>query len=118
MVPCHSKSSRNSLLRPYSLRFLAGLVLALTSGLFVGGCKQQRPAPPTPPPPVVTVAQPLVYPVQRYYEYNGYLDAVETVQVTARVKGFLKEVKFTEGSEVKEGDLLFRIDPREYQATV
>jgi multidrug efflux system membrane fusion protein len=58
------------------------------------------------------------YPVQRYYEYNGYLDAMEMVRIMARVKGFLNEVHFTEGDEVKKGDLLFKIDPREYEAAV
>jgi multidrug efflux system membrane fusion protein len=56
--------------------------------------------------------------VQSWYEYNGWLDAVETVRVTARVKGFLDEVRFTDGEEVKQGDLLFKIDQREYQVGV
>lgn len=82
------------------------------------GCQRQRPQAQQPVPPSVTVIQPVSYPVQTYYEYNGNLEAVEVVQVTARVKGFLNEILFTEGKEVKEGDLLFKIDPREYTAAV
>lgn len=84
--------------------------------LLFQGCQQQRATPPPPSPPVVTVSQPVSFPVQMYYEYNGNLEAVEYVQVTARVKGFLNEILFKEGDEVKQGDLLFKIDPREYIA--
>lgn len=66
---------------------------------------------------MATVVSPVAYPVQAYYEYNGYLDSVESVQVRARVKGVLEEFRFAEGEEVKKGDLLYRIDPREYEAT-
>jgi multidrug efflux system membrane fusion protein len=66
----------------------------------------------------VTITRPVTYPVQSYYEYNGNVDAVEMVQVTARVPGILKEIAFTEGKEVEPNQLLFRIDPREYVAAV
>ncbi len=82
------------------------------------GCNRHPGPPPTPPPPVVSVTQPIVYPVQEYFEYNGNLDAVETVQIVARVKGFLNAVLFTEGQDVEKGKLLFKIDPREYEAAV
>ncbi|HQR07777.1 MAG TPA: efflux RND transporter periplasmic adaptor subunit [Gemmatales bacterium] len=91
---------------------VSALVLLQT----LAGCQRQRPAPPPPTPPTVTVAQPVSFPVQIYYEYNGNLDAIEMVQVTARVKGFLNEILFKEGDEVKQNDLLFKIDPREYVA--
>lgn len=90
-----------------------GLGLSL---LLFAGCQRQKVAPPPPPPPTVTVAQPVSFLVQKYYEYNGNLEAIEVVQVTARVKGFLNEILFKEGDEVKQGDLLFKIDPREYVA--
>lgn len=82
------------------------------------GCQRVRQSPPTPPPPTVSVAKPINQTVQMYFEYNGNLDAVENVQITARVKGFLNEVLFKEGDEVKQGTLLFKIDPREYIAAV
>jgi membrane fusion protein, multidrug efflux system len=86
--------------------------------LFASGCRRQAAAPPPPPTPVVSVLQPVEHPVQDYFEYNGYLDAVEMVQVRARVQGFLEEIRFTEGQQVKKGDLLFRIDPRETTAAL
>lgn len=86
--------------------------------LLVAGCRPALQAPPPPPPPSVTVIKPVSYPVQATYEYNGYLEAVESVQVRARVKGVLEEVRFTESTEVKKGELLFRIDRREYDAAV
>jgi multidrug efflux system membrane fusion protein len=82
------------------------------------GCQNQRPAPPAPPPAVVTVTHPVMYSVQSYYEYNGNLDSVDMVQVTARVPGILKEMTFKEGEEVEPNTLLFRIDQREYLAAV
>ncbi len=59
-----------------------------------------------------------MYPVQAYLEYNGNLEAVESVQIYARVRGLLLEVLFKEGEDVKEGTQLFKIDPREYVASV
>lgn len=96
-----------------SLFLCGGLALACA---ILAGCQQRRGTPPPPPPPVVSVAHPVGYPVQVYYEYNGTLEAIETVQITARVKGFLDEITFTEGEEVQRDDLLFKIDPREYVA--
>ena len=68
------------------------------------------------PPPEVDVAKPLVKEIQQYCEYTGRMDAVENVEVRARVKGFLNKIHFKEGTEVKRGQLLYEIDPREYQA--
>lgn len=82
------------------------------------GCDKRAAVPPAPPPPAVTVARPVSYPVQEYYEYNGYLDAIESVEIRARVQGFLNDVLFHEGDEVKQGDRLYQIDPREYEADV
>ncbi len=66
-------------------------------------------------PPSVTVSQPLQRPIIEWDEYTGRFDATETVEVRARVSGYLTEVRFTDGQEVKEGDLLFVIDPRPFE---
>src|SRR6266567_5578201 len=88
---------------------------ALTFGLLVGGCG--KPAPKTaPPPPVVSVVQPIEREVIEWDDYIGRLESPETVEVRARVNGYLDKVHFKEGKEVKKGDLLFTIDPRPYQA--
>ncbi len=81
------------------------------------GCRQPPP-PHQPPPPKVTVARPVRRDVADRREYTGHIDAVESVDIRARVRGFLEKVNFQEGTEVKAGDLLYEIDPREYQAAV
>lgn len=68
------------------------------------------------PPAKVSVVMPLTGPVQDWDAYPGHVEAVDTVEVRARVSGYLDSFQFTEGAEVKAGDLLFVIDPRPYQA--
>ncbi|MGH2396972.1 MAG: efflux RND transporter periplasmic adaptor subunit [bacterium] len=62
------------------------------------------------------MSQPLQREIVEWDEYTGRLEAVETVEVQARVGGYLKKVNFKAGSKVQEGDLLFVIDPRPYRA--
>lgn len=97
---------------------LAGLFCA--AAIPLAGCNRlaQQSPPPAPPPPSVSVARPVSISVQAYHEYNGYLDAVESVEIRARVKGYLNEVRFNEGDTVKTGDKLYEIDPREYASAV
>jgi RND family efflux transporter MFP subunit len=71
-----------------------------------------------PPAPTVTVAQVLVRPVDDADEFTGRLQAVDTIQLRPRVSGYVDSVHFREGAIVRKGDLLFRIDPRPYQAEV
>jgi len=68
------------------------------------------------PPPEVSVSQPVEEPVQETLEFTGRISAVDSVEVRARVTGYITKVAFTDGALVKAGDLLFEIDPREYQA--
>jgi multidrug efflux system membrane fusion protein len=65
---------------------------------------------------VVTVSKPIERDVADYVDFTGRTDAVFSLDVRARVTGYLVEMPFVEGAEVKKGDLLFRIDPRPYQA--
>ena len=67
------------------------------------------------PPPEVTVSQPLSQKIIEWDEYTGRFEAVESVEVRARVSGYLTKVNFTDGQEVKAGDLLFEIDPRPFE---
>jgi RND family efflux transporter MFP subunit len=78
------------------------------------GCKE-RPASPPPPPPTVTVAQPVQKVVTDYLEFPGNTQAVSTVQLVARVAGYLDKVLFQDGQIVKKGDLLFLIQQDTYQ---
>ncbi len=69
-----------------------------------------------PPPPKVTVAQPLVQEVIDYLNFTGTTVASERVEVRARVSGVLQRMQFKPGTGVNRGDLLFVIDPKEYEA--
>src|SRR5262249_48687454 len=66
----------------------------------------------------VSVSQPLVREVIDQDDYEGRIGSVETVEVRARVRGHLVKVNFQDGQMVKEGDLLFEIDPRQYKASL
>jgi len=94
------------------------LSVLLALAAILSGCKNETAAQQAPPPPDVTVAEVLSREVQEWDEYTGRLRAVETVELRARVSGFLESVNFVDGQMVKKGDLLFVIDPRPYQATL
>ncbi len=83
----------------------------------IAGCSEQ-PGEDSSPPPQVTVAKPLVKQITDWDEYTGRLAAVESVEVRARVNGYLESVHFRHGAIVQKDDLLFVIDPRPYQATL
>src|SRR5260370_29597959 len=69
-------------------------------------------------PPAVTVSQPIQRELAEWDEYTGQFAAKEYVEIGARVSGYLTEIHFEDGQIVKEGDLLFVIDPRPYEATL
>jgi RND family efflux transporter MFP subunit len=75
--------------------------------------EKAKPSPP--PPPTVTVAQPLRRPVTDYLELTGNTQAFKTVQLRARVAGYLDKVFFQDGQFVKEEQLLFLIQQNTYQ---
>src|SRR6266853_4309500 len=90
------------------------LVVGLTCSLLaaVGGCRG-KPAPVAPPqPPVIPVSRPVERQVTDYVDFTGRTDAVQAVDIRPRVTGYLVEMPFKEGAEVKKGDLLFVVDPR------
>jgi RND family efflux transporter MFP subunit len=95
------------------------LILVCSLAIVAVGCRQTT-APPAqePPPPRVTVSRPVTRSITEFHEFTGETEAIESVDVRARVRGFLLEVAFQEGAEVKQGDLLYRIDPASYQAEV
>ena len=97
----------NSFLRPFLFASLP-LVLALSS------CNKETEQ--TAPPPLVTVTPVQEREIQDFVVFTGRTEAVQTVDVRARVSGYLTETKFQDGQDVKKGDVLFVIDPRPYQA--
>jgi RND family efflux transporter MFP subunit len=97
---------------------MAELAVAIAACLAVAGCMRAPAQPPPPPPTAVTVSYPIERQVADYADFTGQTAAVKTVEVRARVWGYLQSVNFTEGSVVKKGDVLFQIDPRPYDALV
>ena len=95
----------------------ASLAMILVSCLITAGCQPANEYQEPPPPPV-TVANPESRKVVDTIEFTGTTEAVEMVDIRARVEGFLMSIEFEEGKAVKKGDLLFRIDPRPFDAAL
>ncbi|WP_201833559.1 efflux RND transporter periplasmic adaptor subunit [Microvirga zambiensis] len=91
--------------------FAVALLTALAA------CNQKATFTP-PPPPKVTVAPPLVEQIQDEAIFTGQTAAVLSVDLMARVSGFLQEASFTDGADVQKGQVLFLIEPEQYQAQV
>jgi RND family efflux transporter MFP subunit len=92
-------------------------ILLSLAMLSVAGCKEPPP-PPAPEVPKVSVQHPEKRQITEFAEYNGWLDASQTLEVRSRVRGHIKKVHFVDGQIVKKGDPLFELDPRPIQATI
>ena len=93
------------------------IVAALLAGL-LAGCDNKPGAGAAPPPPPVTVSKPIQKSITEWDEYTGRFVPVATVEVRARVSGFIESIHFKDGQIVKKDDLLFVIDQRPYQIAV
>jgi RND family efflux transporter MFP subunit len=91
------------------------LVVALAS--LLAGCGEAQKAA-APPDPAVTVANPVRKTVVEQDEYVGRFVPIDSVEVRARVSGYLDQVHFTDGQMVKQGDLLFTVDKRPFQTSL
>ncbi|HEX3710998.1 MAG TPA: efflux RND transporter periplasmic adaptor subunit [Pseudolabrys sp.] len=98
-------------------QFFSRAVVVLALATLVVSCGERRPQG-APPPPTVTVATPAKRTVFDFDEYVGRFTAINSVEVRARVSGYLDGVHFKDGQIVKEGDLLFTIDKRPFQNTL
>jgi RND family efflux transporter MFP subunit len=67
------------------------------------------------PDPEVKVARPVLKEVTDYEDFPGRLDAVNSIDLRARVSGYLEKINFKEGADIKKGDILFEIDARSYE---
>lgn len=103
-----------------AVSILLGLLL-----FFLAACGEERPAaqedapgagPPGAAPPAVTVAEVEAKQINEPSEFVGRVEAIEAVDLRARVSGFVQERLFEEGEDVKVGQLLFVIEPDEYEA--
>jgi RND family efflux transporter MFP subunit len=100
------------------------LLLAAAAGLlyYYWGFWQHLPfwqtsqqAAAAPPSPAVTVANPITRELIEWKDFTGQFQALESVEVRARVSGYLESINFTDGQTVKKGDLLFVIEPKPYE---
>ncbi len=96
---------------------LGGMICVAVAFSLLIGCKAENKFEP-PPPTEVTVAKPVVRDVVDYAVFTGETRAFETVEIRARVKGFLTEVYFKDGDFVEVGTPLYQIDPVPYETTV
>ena len=97
------------------LRITLSVAASLFALALLAGCGKKEEAA-APPPPAVTVAQPTKRVTTDWDEFTGRFDAIQQVEVRARVTGFVRKVAFVDGAVVKTGDVLYEIDPRQYEA--
>ena len=90
--------------------------LLMLTAVLVTGCKKQPAGKPPAMVQTVTVASPITKQIVEWDAYTGRLEAVDFVEIRARVGGYLQSIYFDEGQVVQAGDLLFTIDPRPFQA--
>jgi membrane fusion protein, multidrug efflux system len=104
--------------RKQGLLFRPGHLAALSVlAVIAAGCSKTSEQA-APPPPAVTVATPTARTVTDWDEFVGRFEAIQQVQIRARVGGFVDSVDFKDGAIVKTGDLLYVIDPRPYSAAL
>lgn len=94
---------------------LAVIAAAALGYRYWGFWQSEQVAPAAPPPPTVTVAQPLVREMREWRDFTGQFQARESVEIRARVSGYLESINFNDGQLVKKGDLLFVIEPRPFE---
>lgn len=97
-------------------RFVTGIFLVVWFPAVPGCSSDAKDEAPPPKPPEVTISQVVERPVVDYEDFTGRMEAVESVEIRARVRGYLNAVHFQEGDEVTAGTLLFEIDPRTFEA--
>src|SRR5277367_4832873 len=89
------------------------LLIAL---LFLSACKDEKNTYVPPPPAAVGVAKPLQQQVVPYLEATGNTVAFNSVDLVARIQGFLTSINYVDGANAKQGDTLFIVEPDPYQA--
>ena len=113
--------SRRKLARSGAFRSGAGLPWMMLAAsvvlvLAIAGCGSQASPGAAMPPPEVSVATVLSKQVRQWDDFTGRVAAVETVELRPRVSGYVQQVAYEEGQDIRKGDLLFVIDQRPYRA--
>src|SRR5262249_14396048 len=117
--PAHPSGPRaRSFPMRYLTRLVTGSAFVLTASAVLGGCERPPAGGKSTAPTPVTVSYPVEREVTDYEDFTGRTASPESVEVRARVWGYLQKVNFKEGMEVKKGDVLFEIDPRTYKAAL
>lgn len=93
---------------------LSALLLALS----LSGCNEKKDAAAPTVATQVDFATVTLTPIRQRDEFNGRINAVDSVEIRPRVTGYVQNISFKEGDEVRKGDSLFKIDPRKYQAAL
>src|ERR1700746_1308526 len=91
-------------------------VLFVLATVLAAGCNQAPARAPEKKTIEVVVTTPVTSEVTDFQDFTGRLDALKSIEIRARVSGFVLSAPFKEGDLVHEGDLLFQIDPQSYQA--
>jgi len=105
------------MMRTRRIVFSGGLgVVVISLAALTLNSRAEDKAPPAPPLQAVTVAPVPEREISEWDEFTGRLEAVDQVEIRPRVSGYIQRVTFTEGREVRKGEVLFQIDPRPYQA--
>lgn len=94
---------------------LSGMVMFIS---LLSGCDKGVAQNAPPPPPEVSAAPVLIKPVSQWDNFNGRVEAVQSVQLRPRVSGYIESVNYREGDEVKKGQVLFTINDRSYRAAL
>jgi RND family efflux transporter MFP subunit len=103
---------------PIVLSGVGLLAAGVCFALFSGASAAKTETPPSPPPPAVTVAPVEERELAEHSDFTGRIEAIDDVELRARVSGYLETVHFAAGQIVHKGDLLFTIDPRWNEAAV
>ncbi|MCK7229899.1 MULTISPECIES: efflux RND transporter periplasmic adaptor subunit [Enterobacter] len=106
-----------SLQKTWGNSHMSALGAMLLSVLLVG-CDNSVAQNAAPPAPAVSAADVVVKSISQWDSFNGRIEAVESVQLRPRVSGYIDKVNYTDGQEVKKGEVLFTIDDRTYRAAL
>ncbi|MEL0554981.1 MULTISPECIES: efflux RND transporter periplasmic adaptor subunit [Raoultella] len=98
----------------FPLRLTGGALIAL----LLASCDNSVAQNAAPAAPVVSAADVVVKSISQWDSFNGRIEAVESVQLRPRVSGYIEKVNYTDGQEVKKGEVLFTIDDRTYRAAL
>ncbi len=113
--PSVSQSQRGGRILLITLAVIAIAALGYRYLVAADGVEQVGVQAGAPPAPQVTIAKPLIETLREWRDYTGQFEARDSVEIRARVDGYLESINFTDGQLVNKGDLLFVIEPRPFE---